>query len=112
MCEFGKSTVIFVVVFQMFPQILLYARKDAGRQFRIRARCIGPEGIGDLMYVVRLLIKPCFEDNVNIVLRNIGKLVSLSHLSPFAFDLQLAIYDVCDSRSVSFGSMLEFVHWL
>jgi hypothetical protein len=109
-CEFGKGTVIFVVVFQLFLQILLDARKDARRQFRIWTCCIRPEGIGDPMYIVRLLIEPGFEYSVNVVPRNIRKLISLSHLSPFAFDLQPAIYNVCDSRPISLGNVLKFVH--
>ncbi|RSL41250.1 hypothetical protein CEP51_016604 [Fusarium floridanum] len=64
------------------------------------------------MHIVRLLIKPSFEYSVNIVPRNTRKLISLSHLSPFAFDLQPTIYDVCDSRPISLRSMLEVVHRL
>jgi hypothetical protein len=57
-CEFGKGTVIFVVVFQLFLQILLYARKDARRQFRIWTCSIRQESIGHPMYIIRLLIEP------------------------------------------------------
>jgi hypothetical protein len=64
------------------------------------------------MDVVRLLIKPGFEYGVNIVPRNIRELISLSHLSPFTFDLQPAIYNVCDPRPISLGSVLKFIHGL
>ncbi|RSL82772.1 hypothetical protein CDV31_016903 [Fusarium ambrosium] len=64
------------------------------------------------MYIVRLLIKPGFEYSDDIVLRNARKLMSLSYLSLSAFDLQPAIYDVCDSRPISPGSVLKVVHWL